>query len=76
MGLIRISSNEYTHLGQSLEDKSRVYMYRSKSSDEEPALLIQEIWADTVESDFLKAFLEHPSLKVLKETKLSWSKRD
>lgn len=51
-------------------------MDRSESSDEEPALLIQEIWADTVESDFLKAFLEHPSLKILKETKLSWSKRD
>lgn len=42
-------------------------MHRSESSDEEPALLIQEIWADTVESDFLKDFLEHPSLKVLKK---------
>lgn len=42
-------------------------MDRSESSDEEPALLIQEIWADTLESDFLKAFLEHPSLKVLKK---------
>lgn len=43
---------------------------------EETALLIREIWSDIVESDFPKAFLEHPSLKVLKETKLSWSKED
>lgn len=43
---------------------------------EETALLIREIWADIVESDFLKAFLEHPSLKVLKKTELSWSKED
>lgn len=42
----------------------------------ETALLIWEIWADRAESDFLKAFLEHLSLKVLKETKLSWSKED